>query len=490
MDALAKSVQVFDAFLQSMHWLTDELSTIMQSVQGVDPLYYANFLFKRRRFHEASDVCSALLAKNPYDKAAWYLKTRCLTEQVRIDESELEQEGMAEVLLDENAIASVPRPGTSFSRPLTDVGSSRGIRPMSKAGRPVSGFARPGTQGTRPTTMEAAVHTARGTTSRPVTSASGRYVRIGTASMLSGEDGTFIDVTKLDLKKYARRSGLARALVLYLLHVVNDTVKALELSAHATEAEAFKDWWWKAILGFCYHRLNLFKDAEQQLKSSFKQHPSIFTCLLLAKVYIRMDQPQNAINCYMDGLKEFDNEPGLLAGIARVYEGIGDLSKSVLEYKKLLQIDSTCVEAIASLAADKFYGDQPEVALVYYRRLLQMGIEGTELYNNLGLSCFQAQQALILAVTCDRTNGEAFNNLGVIEQRQGNIVEALGHYQTAISVASHIHEPRYNCALISFDSGDLSHAHNEIKEALRLYPDHLPSIDLMKQLRQTLIEDV
>lgn len=94
-----------------------------------------------------------------------------------------------------------------------------------------------------------------------------------------------------------------------------------------------------AILGFCYHRLNLFKDAEQQLKSSFKQHPSIFTCLLLAKVYIRMDQPQNAINCYMDGLKEFDNEPGLLAGIARVYEGIGDLSKSVLEYKKLLQID-------------------------------------------------------------------------------------------------------------------------------------------------------
>lgn len=56
------------------------------------------------------------------------------------------------------------------------------FRPMSKAGRPVSGFARPGTQGTRPTTMEAAVHTARGTTSRPVTSASGRYVRIGTVS--------------------------------------------------------------------------------------------------------------------------------------------------------------------------------------------------------------------------------------------------------------------------------------------------------------------
>eukprot|EP00043_Microstomoeca_roanoka_P027879 m.16263 g.16263 ORF g.16263 m.16263 type:complete len:505 (+) comp8043_c0_seq1:78-1592(+) len=498
-------------------------------IEGLDPLYQAHFLFRRRKYTEAADICTILLEKNPYDKAAWYLKTRCLTEDVRIDETELEEEGLAEVMLDENAVASLPRPGTSFSRPLTDSGSSRGIRPMSKSGRPVSGFARPGTQGARPSTMEAAVRTARTATSRPVTSASGRYVRLGTASMISGDDGMFIDVAKLDMRKYATRPGLARALVLYILHVVNDTVKAMELAAHATEAVRFNDWWWKAILGFCYHRLNLFREAEKQLKSSFKQQPTVFACMLLAKVYIRMDQPQNAIEGYRAGLEVFADEPVLLAGIARIYEGIGDLTKSVEEYKKLLVVDSTNVEAIASLAADKFYGDQPEVALIFYRRLLQMGVESAELYNNLGLSCFQAQQydmalscferalsladdepmsdiwyniafvgmslgnvklareALILAVTCDRTNGEAYNNLGVIEARRGNDGDARGHYQTAIKVSPHIHEPHYNYALLSYEAGDLQQAFTEVNEALRLYPEHLSSSELLTLLREALM---
>ena len=94
--------------------------------------------------------------------------------------------------------------------------------------------------------MEQAVRTARGGTARPVTSASGRFVRLGTASMLSAEDnGLFINVAKLDLRKYATRPPLAKALFLYMLHVTNDTLRATELAAFATEHENFKDWWWK-----------------------------------------------------------------------------------------------------------------------------------------------------------------------------------------------------------------------------------------------------
>ena len=54
---------------------------------------------------------------------------------------------------------------------------------MSQSGRPVSGFVRPGTQSNRPGTMEQAIKTPRtAQTARPVTSASGRYVRLGTVS--------------------------------------------------------------------------------------------------------------------------------------------------------------------------------------------------------------------------------------------------------------------------------------------------------------------
>lgn len=41
---------------------------------------------------------------------------------------------------------------------------------------------------------------------------------------------------------------------------------------------------------------------------------------------------------------------------------------------QVLSVDASCAEAIACLAAEHFYGDQPELAIRYYRRLLQVCI--------------------------------------------------------------------------------------------------------------------
>lgn len=40
-------------------------------------------------------------------QAAWYLKARALTEQTYVDEVELEEEGIAELFMDDTAIADV-----------------------------------------------------------------------------------------------------------------------------------------------------------------------------------------------------------------------------------------------------------------------------------------------------------------------------------------------------------------------------------------------
>lgn len=42
-------------------------------------------------------------------KAAWIIKCRAVVKQNYIDDIELDEEGVAEVLMDENAVASVPR---------------------------------------------------------------------------------------------------------------------------------------------------------------------------------------------------------------------------------------------------------------------------------------------------------------------------------------------------------------------------------------------
>lgn len=60
------------------------------------------------------------------------------------------------------------------------------FRPITQSGRPITGFVRPSTQSGRPSTMEQAIKTPRtALTAHPISSASGRYVRLGTVSCLT-----------------------------------------------------------------------------------------------------------------------------------------------------------------------------------------------------------------------------------------------------------------------------------------------------------------
>lgn len=273
-----------------------------------------------------------MLERDPHDRGAWLIKTRALTEAVAMDETEMEDEGVAEQMLDDNTAADAPRPGTSFKRPLTTAGANPAVRPVSKAGRPVSGYLRPGTQATRPMTMDQALKTGRsGTAARPLTSSTGRSARLGTATVLAGSDpSTFIDPARLDLEKYAARPALGKALFRYLLHVSNDTLVAMDLAAQAVGVEkSGGGWWWRAMVGVCHYRLGMFRDAKRELEASFSSQPMVFTALLLGKVHVRLDQPLGALDCYTTALRAFPGSPELLAAAARVHEGVGDLKKSI-----------------------------------------------------------------------------------------------------------------------------------------------------------------
>ena len=307
---------------------------------------------------------------------------------------------MADLLLDENATAQTPRPGTSLARPGTSrSGPNAGVRPTTQGGRPVTGFARPGTGAGRPGTksrggdvsIESALRGGRPGTSRPVTSG-GRAVRVGTASMLAEPGGPFVDLEKLDLRKYAARPALARALCDYMLYHDRNPRKAVELCSLATTRASFKDWWWKERLGKSYYQLGLLRDAEKQFKSSLNDCPTVTATNQLAKVHIRHDQPFAAVAVYEKGAAQFPGELSMILGQARICDALGELDEGVELYKQALRWDASNVEAVACLASHHFYGDQPEMALRHYRRLLQMGVNTCELWNNVGLCCFFASQ--------------------------------------------------------------------------------------------------
>ncbi|XP_059770781.1 tetratricopeptide repeat protein 8 isoform X2 [Balaenoptera ricei] len=449
---------------------------------------------------------------------------------VYVDEIDIDQEGIAEMILDENAIAQVPRPGTSLKLPGTNQtgGPSPAVRPITQAGRPITGFLRPSTQSGRPGTMEQAIRTPRTAyTARPITSSSGRFVRLGTASMLTSPDGPFINLSRLNLTKYAQKPKLAKALFEYIFHHENDVKTALDLAALSTEHSQYKDWWWKVQIGKCYYRLGMYREAEKQFKSALKQQEMVDTFLYLAKVYISLDQPVTALNLFKQGLDKFPGEVALLCGIARIYEEMNNISSATEYYKEVLKQDNSNVEAIACIGSNHFYSDQPEVALRFYRRLLQMGVYNCQLFNNLGLCCFYAQQydmtltsferalslaeneeevadvwynlghvavgigdtnlahqCFRLALVNNNNHAEAYNNLAVLEMRKGHVEQARALLQTASSLAPHMYEPHFNFATVSDKMGDLQRSYIAAQKSEAAFPDHVDTQHLIKQLKQ------
>eukprot|EP00754_Rhynchopus_humris_P003916 Rhum_TRINITY_DN12034_c0_g1::Rhum_TRINITY_DN12034_c0_g1_i1::g.48823::m.48823/K16781/TTC8, BBS8; tetratricopeptide repeat protein 8 len=495
----------------------------------LDPAVYALSLLRRRRFDLCVEKTTELLDKNPYDMQMWYTKTRALTQKNWIDDTEMEDEGVAEILLDENAMNSMPRPGTSFDRPNSSAAAgSQAVRPSSGTGRPQSGYLRPGTgarPGSKSGSVEAAFQGARPGSARPVTSA-GRFVRLGTASMRCDTAGPFINTAKFDMKKYAQRPPLAKALCDYLLYHDHNPMKALELGAEATKVEGYNDWWWKARLGKCLYQLSLYRDAEKQFKSSLKNQDAIVTYLELGKVFHKLDQPMTALELFEKGIERHPHDTHLLLATGRIHEQLNNAEKAVVFYKRVLTLDSSNAEAIACLATNHFYEDQPEVALRLFRRLLQMGVTSTELWNNLGLSCFYASQydmtlscferalslasddnmadiwynigqiaigigdlglayqAFKVAISVDSSHAESFNNLGILELRKQNVDQARTNFQTSSRLNPHVHEPLFNGGLLAFKLGDFQEAYTLTMKALEQYPDHTESLELRKQLRQ------
>ncbi|KAK6040492.1 tetratricopeptide repeat protein [Cooperia oncophora] len=155
-------------------------------------------------------------------------------------------------------------------------------------------------------------------------------------------------------------------------------------------------------------RLGLHQDAEKQFLSSLKNHRLPETHAYLAKVYNRLDQPLVANKYYEQGLMLYHDDVTLLTGLARNKENI-------------LMYRGENIEAIACIATNCFYDDKPEIALRYYRRIMQMGVNNAELMMNIGLCCFACQQFDFALSSIQRAHSTA------TEDTAGEIWYNTGH---------------------------------------------------------------
>lgn len=302
----------------------------MASAAGLDPLFHATAKYRRRDFDACIAICDTLLAQNAFDQAVWFLKCRALTEKAWIDDmgaakprcirlspsprlsstlasADMEEEGVGEVLLDDNATAQAPRPGEFAGRhrqegvslaavrtrrrhvavaPHDDSPGRRGwprrrnaahdterpsrdgfcapghecashdrraiSRPglSGRAARHVAPHDRTGAPGAPRDGVDDGwhwrrpVHQRRAPRPQAICGKAGQCV-LGEGSR--GEDGAqhhlACPATLLSTP------AVAKALIEYILYVDHNPRRGLELAAAATVAAGYLDWWWKVGAG-------------------------------------------------------------------------------------------------------------------------------------------------------------------------------------------------------------------------------------------------
>lgn len=615
---------------------------------GMDPAYYALSLLRRRKLEECIKVSTHYLTlpssptasaagKSPrasLDESMWFIQTKAMVQQSWYDDAEIEDDGVDDVLMEgEQAVVSTAhRPNTSLrtARQGTGAVGSRAGRLGTSGGRPVGsryGYARPGTLQNRPGSVRGG---AGGTAVRPVT---GRFVRLGTASLQSVPGGPHINVQALDINRYAREKPMvAKLLCDYLLYVEHKPKLALELCTAALRpakpaggagtgpggmalpaslpkapgaagalppllpggapsgplppAGGFSssssggggvaqeqigisnanDWWWKARLAKANYQLGLLREAEKFLKAALfdpSTNAAVGAAMLpaagarslpggavaqsstslqqgrtfanyntsvvmqLGKVYLKMDQPLTALEMYGSALQANPVDHHVVLCCARLRDELHEPGTAYDLYNQVLHLDSSNIEAIACIGAHLFYErNQPELALRYYRRLLQMGVHTAEVWTNMGLCAFYtfqielslscltraltlckedsqradvwynvghvgigmgntafAERAFRLAVGADSTHAEALNNLAVIAYEKK---EKTGRrlLDTAVLAAPALTEALYNTAVISFQAGELEVAYQMVMRVLEAEPDHPEAVTLQSKLRE------
>lgn len=73
-----------------------------------------------------------------------------------------------------------------------------------------------------------------------------------------------------------------------------------------------------------------------------------------------------------------------------------------------------------------------------------------------------AEECLRLAIASDNRHALAYNNLGVIEMRNGNVTAARTYFHAAANIASYVYEAHFNSAYLAYEViiSDLLLIHN------------------------------
>ena len=148
-------------------------------------------------------------------------------------------------------------------------------------------------------------------------------------------------------------------------------------------------------------------------------------------------------------------------------------------------------EIYNNLALCSFYAQQYDMCMRCFQRALDLSSDETagDIWYNLG-NVYLAMgdnklsyQSYKLALSSQPEHAEAYNNLAVLEWKRNKLEHAKSYLLESSSLNPHTYEPHFNMALLSDGSGDLQTSYRAVNKSLEAYPDHSDSKQLLKNIK-------
>lgn len=208
-------------------------------------------------------------------------------------------------------------------------------------------------------------------------------VRSSSAAAFTVGDATapLYQASRLNPTIYAERKVLVKALFQFLYYHEAEVQKAYSLCEAVMDVQKQKrvssatlrslaqcdEWWWHQQMGRCLLALRYPKKAEIYLHHSLNLFAHPDTYLLLSRLYQRLDMSQRAMDLIQSAVDKHPFDVTFRVEQGRLLDTMSKAEESLQMYRLTTRLNPINVEALACIALNYFYDNNPEMALMYYR---------------------------------------------------------------------------------------------------------------------------
>jgi len=245
--------------------------------------------------------------------------------------------------------------------------------------------------------------------------------------------------------------------------------KVIDLNPKAVQARLF--------LGAFYQSRHSMSEAEKQYRDASAVDPTAMAPRkALAELYLMGGKKSEAEQILLEAKRDLPHNPESFLALSEFYYALGDLDKSVTEYKALYQKNSTDVEIKKKYVQLLIQANRFDEARMLVNEILKATPDDADalIYRSqMQVSSgdlTEATQVLQHVIHNSPENGQAHYVLGVALEKQGNLGYGESEWREALRINPDMVDAESALAAAAIRQGDIGTLQDAATQLIRLRP--------------------